>query len=76
IVAGVTAYGLFVELENTVQGLVRLSTLDDDYYEFVPERLWLVGRRTKKVYRIGQPVTVCVTRVEPEARQIDMELVP
>ncbi|MGB9921093.1 MAG: ribonuclease R [Moorellales bacterium] len=75
VVAGVCSFGLFVELENTVQGLVHISTLDDDYYEFVPERLWLVGRRTRRVYKVGQPVRVRVVRVDPYARQIDLELV-
>lgn len=75
VIAGVTAFGLFVELENTVQGLVHISTLNDDYYEFVPNRLWLVGQRTKKIYRLGQPVTVRVVEVDPYARQVDMELV-
>ena len=75
VVAGVTSFGMFVELENTVQGLVPVYTLNDDYYEFVPERLWLVGRRTKKVYRIGQPVRVRVVRVDVGARQVDMVVV-
>jgi ribonuclease R len=75
VVAGVCSFGLFVELENTVQGLVHISTLDDDYYEFVPERLWLVGRRTRRTYRMGQPVRVRVVRVDAYARQVDMELV-
>ena len=70
-VSGVAAFGLFVELPNTVEGLVRLSALDDDYYEFDERSLTLVGERTHRVWRIGAAMKVLVAKASPEARQID-----
>lgn len=75
IVAGVTSFGLFVELPNTVQGLIHVSTLDDDYYDFVPNQLALIGQKTGKIYRLGMPVKVLLTKVDVEARQLDLSLV-
>ncbi|KLD60919.1 hypothetical protein WP50_06400 [Lactiplantibacillus plantarum] len=57
-------FGLFVELENTVEGLVHISTMDDDYYEYVEKQLALVGRKTKRTFRIGQPVKVQLMRCD------------
>ncbi|OIQ11526.1 ribonuclease R [Neomoorella thermoacetica] len=75
VISGVVPYGFFVELENTVEGLVHVSTLTDDYYHYREDQLALVGEHTGKSYRIGQPVTVLVTRVSVDARQVDFELV-
>lgn len=75
IVSSVTSFGMFVELENTVEGLVRLSDMADDYYHFHEMQLALIGERTAKVYRIGDEVKVRVARVNLEERQIDFELV-
>jgi ribonuclease R len=66
---------MFVELENTVEGLVRLSTLEDDYYIFNEKTYSLVGERTRKVYRIGDVVNVLVARADVLSRQIDFMLV-
>lgn len=74
-VSGVVPYGIFVELENTVEGLVHVSTMTDDYYQYLDDKLALVGEHTGKVYRIGFPVQVRVVRADPEARQVDFELV-
>ena len=71
IISGVTAFGLFVELENTVEGLITLTNLTDDYYLYEDKAYRLVGYRTGKVYRLGDPVTVRVIRVSPEDRQIE-----
>ncbi|WP_054936139.1 ribonuclease R [Moorella stamsii] len=74
-ISGVVPYGFFVELENTVEGLVHVSTLTDDYYHYQEDQLALVGEHTGKAFRIGQPVEVLVARVNVEARQVDFELV-
>ncbi|WP_236713093.1 ribonuclease R [Neomoorella mulderi] len=75
VISGVVPYGFFVELENTVEGLVHVSTLTDDYYHYQEDQLALVGEHTGKAFRIGQPVEVLVARVNVEARQVDFELV-
>ncbi|MEG6584902.1 ribonuclease R [Dendrosporobacter sp. 1207_IL3150] len=74
IINGVTAFGIFVELESGVEGLVRVSSMDDDYYQYVEEQYALIGERTKKVYRLGDPVRILVARANPEDRTIDFVL--
>jgi len=74
-ISGVKSFGFFAELPNTVEGLVHVSSMYDDYYQFHEKNLMLVGARTKKVYQIGDPVQVRVTRVVLEERIIDFELV-
>ncbi|WP_378954383.1 ribonuclease R [Pelosinus sp. sgz500959] len=74
IINGVTAFGIFVELDNGVEGLVRVSSMEDDYYRYVEEQYALIGERTRKVYRLGDAVKVILTRVNPEERNIDFVL--
>ena len=74
-ISGVTNFGLFVQLENSVEGLVHISTLLDDFYQFRQESYSLLGEHTKKQYQLGQAVTVRLTRVSIEDRQIDFEVV-
>jgi ribonuclease R len=71
IISGVMSFGIFVELESTVEGLVRVSDLDDDYYVFNQKQYCLVGERTKKVYRIGDIVSVKVVKADIAARQVE-----
>ncbi len=75
-ISGVTSFGFFVELSNSVEGLVHVSTLNDDYYQYIEKHLMLVGEHTRKVYRIGDPVQVKVTRVDIAERNLDFELIP
>jgi ribonuclease R len=75
IVSGVTSFGLFVELDNTVEGLIRLSDLTDDYYHFHEAQYALIGERTSKIYRLGDEVRVRVARVNIDEHTIDFELV-
>ena len=72
IISGVTNFGMFVELENLVEGLVHISTLDG-YYEYIPELLSLVSEN--KRYRLGDKVKVVVVAASKEASTIDFELV-
>lgn len=74
IVSGVTSFGMFVELDNTVEGLIRLSDLHDDYYHYHDRQHALIGERTAKVYRIGDEVKVRVVRVNMEEYTIDFEM--
>lgn len=74
VVSGVTGFGVFVALENGVEGMVRLSSLLDDHYEYVEDTLSLVGTRTKRRIRIGDPLEVVIQGVNLPTRQI--ELVP
>lgn len=75
IISSVTSFGMFVELDNTVEGLIRLSDLADDYYHFHEMQMALIGERTSKVYRIGDEVRVRVARVNMDEHTIDFELV-
>ncbi|OGW39618.1 MAG: ribonuclease R, partial [Nitrospirae bacterium GWD2_57_9] len=75
IITGVTQFGFFVQLrEYFVEGLVHVSTLDDDYYHYVEKQHSLRGERRKRVYRIGDIVKVNVDRVDPLRRKIDFSL--
>ena len=71
----VTNFGFFVELDNLVEGLVHVNTLKGDYYVYVEDLLSLIGKNTKKTYRIGDRVTVKVVNASKEAAIIDFELV-
>lgn len=74
IISGVTNFGMFIELENLVQGLVHISTLDG-YYNYVPELLSLVKEDNSKKYRIGDEVNIIVTSASKENSTVDFELV-
>lgn len=74
VISSVTPFGFFVQLPSTVEGLVHISTLDDDYYHFEERIYALVGERTRRRYRLGDTVRVKVARVDTAARQIDFAL--
>ncbi len=71
VISSVTSFGFYVELENTVEGLVRVSDLIDDYYVFNQDRLCLVGERTKRVYNIGDQIKIICTAADISTGQID-----
>ncbi len=75
IISGVTGWGIYVELPNTVEGLVHVSTLTDDYYEFDEENYCLVGESSKKAYHLGDPVRVMVSEVDINTKSVDFILV-
>lgn len=75
MISNITAFGMFIELENTIEGLVRLSSMDDDYYTYDERALCLIGERTRKIYRIGDRLSVQLVKSNPESRQIDFILV-
>jgi ribonuclease R len=75
-ITGVAPFGLFIELvDHYVEGLVHISSMADDYYRFVEQQHILRGENTKKVYRLGDKVSVQVVRVDMERRQVDLGLV-
>jgi ribonuclease R len=77
VISGVMAFGFFVELKDTfVEGLVRITSLHDDYYQYHEKRYCLIGERTHKIFKIGDAVKVRVERVDVERRQIDFGLAP
>lgn len=75
IISGVTGWGLYVELPNTVEGLVHVNTLRDDYYVFDQESYELCGEMTKKVYKLGDKVRVRVAEADKMLKTVDFELV-
>ena len=75
VISSVTNFGLFVELENTVEGLVHVSYLTDDYYHYDERSQALIGERTANIYRIGDEVKVKVTNVNLDERAVDFEMV-
>lgn len=75
VISSVTAFGMYVKLDNTVEGLVSVVNLSDDYYIYNEKAMMLIGERTAKKYEIGQKVKVKVIRSNVELRQIDFMLV-
>jgi ribonuclease R len=76
IISGVTSFGFFVELKDIfVEGLVRVTSLHDDYYQYHEKRYCLVGERTHKTFKIGDGIRVRVDRVDVERRHIDFGLI-
>ena len=74
VISGITGYGMYVELENTIEGLVRLDRMYDDYYDAYPEQYRIVGQRTNKVYSLGQRVSIIVSDAEYYEGTIDFRL--
>lgn len=75
VISGVASYGFYVELDNTVNGLVHVSTLEDDYYEYHPNTKTLLGKRRQQCFRLGDPVHIRVTRVNIDEHLIDFEFI-
>ncbi|ACL76588.1 ribonuclease R [Ruminiclostridium cellulolyticum] len=75
IIANVTSFGMFIELDNTIEGLVRMSSMEDDYYNYNESHYCLVGERTRKIYRIGDSVKVILAKADVAARKIEFILV-
>ncbi|OQB14769.1 MAG: Ribonuclease R [Firmicutes bacterium ADurb.Bin193] len=71
IISSVTSFGIFIQLPNTIEGLIRMSDLNDDYYEFDEATMTLVGRHTRRTYRIGESIRVRLARVAKDVKQID-----
>ncbi|MGL4491968.1 MAG: ribonuclease R family protein, partial [Tannerellaceae bacterium] len=75
VISGVTEWGLYVELnENKCEGMVPIRDLDDDYYEFDEKNYCLIGRRRKRRYRLGDPLTIRVVQANLERKQLDFAI--
>ena len=74
VISGVTGWGIYVELPNTVEGLVSVNSMWDDYYIYDENAFCLTGESTGKTYRLGQKVTVVVEDADPATRTVDFRL--
>ncbi|QZY57319.1 ribonuclease R [Crassaminicella profunda] len=75
IISSVISFGMFIELENSIEGLVRISSLVDDYYIYDGDHYSFTGERTKKTYRIGDEVRVKVIKADTSQKEIDFMLI-
>lgn len=75
IISSVTNFGMFVELPNTIEGLVHMSTLEDDYYVYDEKHLSLVGERNRNIYKLGDEIKIRVLKVDMFAHEIYFEVV-
>lgn len=76
VISGVTGFGIYVQLPNTVEGMVRLDSLKDDFYDYEEGKYRVIGRQNRKIYALGDRVTVLVLAASAEERQIDFLLLP
>ncbi|CAK7056926.1 ribonuclease R [Tissierella sp.] len=74
IVSSLTNFGMFVQLENTIEGLVHFNNMLDDYYHFDEEKYYIIGERTNKIYRLGDMIKIRVIDADVMRRNIDFEL--
>ena len=74
VISGMTAWGIYVELPNTVEGLVRASSLQGDYFEYNESTYEMVGAHTGKTWKLGQSVRIRVAGADTKARTIDFEM--
>ncbi|NJI15908.1 S1 RNA-binding domain-containing protein, partial [Staphylococcus agnetis] len=75
VVSSVANFGMFVELPNTIEGMVTIQNMSDDYYHFDERQMALIGERKAAVYRIGDVIKVKVIHVDIDERQIDFQIV-
>ncbi|MCD8878080.1 ribonuclease R [Staphylococcus kloosii] len=75
IISSVANFGMFVELPNTIEGMVHVANLTDDYYHFDERQMAMIGERQAKVFRIGDSVQIKVINVDVDERMIDFQIV-
>ena len=75
VISGITDWGIYVELENKIEGMVPIRELDDDFYIFDEKNYALVGRHKNKKYQLGDDVMVKIWRTNLERKQLDFLLV-
>lgn len=74
VISSITKFGVFVELSNTIEGLIHLSKIKTDYYQYNEKHMMLVGKRTGHVLKLGDKIKIKVVRADVETREIDFEL--
>ena len=74
IISGTTNFGIYVQIENTIEGLVRIEDLWDDYYVYIPEQYALQGEHSKKMYKLGDSIKIVVDNVDIQRHEIDFQL--
>lgn len=74
VVSSVTSFGMFIQLPNTVEGLIHISNLTDDFYSFNEKSMTLTGRGTHKQYHVGMPIKVTLINANIEQHQLDFEI--
>lgn len=74
VVSSVTSFGMFIQLPNTVEGLIHITNLDDDFYSFDEKTLTLTGRGTHRQFKIGMPIKVTLINANVDQHQLDFEL--
>ena len=75
VISSITSFGVFVELENTVEGMIRFDKLGNEYFIYDEDRKTLLGEKTKTMYHIGDKIRIRVIRADKNLRQIDFEKV-
>ena len=75
VICGMSKWGMYVELPNTVEGMVHVSNMTDDHYEYYEDRYELTGAHTNRTYKLGQKVQVRVIGADRMLRTIDFEIV-
>jgi len=74
VISGVTDWGIYVELENKIEGMIPIAELDDDFYVFDERNYALLGRHSHKSYQLGEAIRVKVWRTNLERKQLDFRL--
>lgn len=75
VISSVTKWGIYVELPNTIEGLIHVTNMKDDHYNYIEEHYEMVGEHTGKTYKLGETVWVRVIGTDFLQRTIDFELV-
>jgi len=76
VISGITEWGIYVELENKIEGMIPIRELDDDFYVFDERNYALVGRHSRKKYQLGNDLNVKIWRTNLERKQLDLKLAP
>lgn len=76
IISSLTHFGMYVQLDNTIEGLVHFSNMIDDYYYFDEDKYYIIGEHTNKIYRLGDAVEIIVINTDLVKRTIDFKLAP
>ena len=75
VISGITSWGMYVELANTVEGMVRIEDIEGDYYFYDEEKYMLVGEHTGKTYKLGEKIKIEVIATDKLLRTIDFSII-